>query len=231
VRKYFDLKEKRMNEERRIIKFVFEQHTRLSCILRFSNTPRLSSENVAEHSYYVTFLAMLLGDYLLRKGIELNMVKLLKMSMLHDVEEIISGDIIKILKSGGFKDELDKMNVKSMEFLTGVLGENGKIYFHLWHEAKEKETLEAKVVDLVDMIACVIYSLKEVHLGNEYFKEILGYAVEKILAFSGKIPGIKSFVRELANYVLNYLQKDKEISDAINKAVRIYDYGDQDENK
>jgi len=213
-----------LNREKRLIKFIFEQHNRLSCIERFNNTPRLSSENVAEHSYYVTFLAMLIGDYLGERGVGLDKEKLMRMATLHDLEEIISGDIIKILKSGGFKEELDKLNVKSMEFLTNILGKEGKIYFDLWHEAKEKETLEAKVVDLIDMVACVIYSIKEIHLGNKYFREILSFAVEKTLKFSDKIPEIGEFTAGLAEYALGYLREDKKISEAINKAVRIFDY-------
>jgi len=216
-----------MNREKNMIKFIFEQHTRLSCILRFNNTPRIISESVAEHSYYVTFLAMLIGDYLVEKGVELDKEKILKMSVLHDTEEIISGDIIKVLKSGGFKKELDKMNIKSMEFLTGVLGDRGKIYFDLWYEAKEKETLEARIVDLLDMIGCSMYSVKEIHLGNRYFKEILEYAVKKILTFSKRIPEARDLIRELADYALGYLLEDKKICDAINRAVRIYDYEDE----
>jgi len=164
------------------------------------------------------------GDYLKRRGVELDIERMIRMASIHDIEEIISGDIIKVLKSGGFKKELDKMNIKSMEFLTGVLGEEGKIYFDLWHEAKKKKTLEAKIVDFVDMVVCVIYSLKEIHLGNKYFKEILEYAVESSLKFSDEIPKIKDFVKELANYALSYLQEDEEICDAINKAVRIFEH-------
>lgn len=213
-----------MNEEKGLIKFIFEQNARLSCIERFNNTPRLASENVAEHSHSVTFTTMLVGDYLKRRGVGLDTERMIRMASVHDIEEIISGDIIKVLKSGGFKKELDKMNVKSMEFLTGVLGKEGKIYFDLWSEAKKKETLEARIVDFVDMVVCVIYSLKEIHLGNKYFKEILEYAVESSLKFSDEIPKIKGFVKELANYALSYLQDDKEISDAINKAVRIFEH-------
>jgi len=213
-----------VEKERDMIRFIFEQHTRLSCILRFNNTPRVVPETVADHSYYVTFLAMLIGDYLTGKGVELNMERILKMSVLHDMEEIISGDIIKVLKSGGFKKELDKLNIMSMKFLTGILGKGGGVYFDLWSEAKDKKTLEARVIDLADMVACIVYSLKEIHLGNKYFKEILTYAVKTSLEFSNKIPKIRSFVKELASYTLDYSQEDKKIYNPIHEALRILDH-------
>lgn len=213
-----------MSEEKNLIKFIFEQHNRLSCIERFNNTPRLAPENVAEHSHSVTFLAVVVGDYLEEKGAKLDKEKLVRMAPFHDVEEIISGDIIKVLKSGGFKKELDKLNIKSMEFLTGVLGEKGETYFALWKEAKEKQTIEARIIDLLDMVACILYCVKEIHLGNKYFKEVLEYAVKKVLKFSQKIPEARDFIRELTDYALGYLLEDKKIYDAINRAVRIYDY-------
>lgn len=221
-----------MSREKNLIKFIFEQHNRLSCIKRFNNTPRLGEESVSEHSFSVAFLSMLVGNYLEKEGLKFDKPRLMPMALVHDMEEIISGDIIKVIKSGGFKKELDKLNTASMEFLTNVLGEEGEIYLDLWKEAKEKNTIEAKIIDLLDMVACILYCVKEIHLGNKYFREVLEYAVKKVLKFSQKIPEAKRFIREITDYSLGYLLEDKKILDAINRAVRIYDYEeDEDENK
>jgi len=198
-----------MSKERVLITFIFEQHNRLSCIVRFNNTPRLASENVAEHSYYVAFLSMLIGDYLEEKGLEFDKLRLLRMALVHDVEEIISGDIIKVLKSGEFKKELDNLNLKSMQSLTGVLGEKGKLYLDLWQETKDKKTLEAKIVDLVDTVALMVYCMKEVHLGNRFLRGTLAWGVEEILKFSERIPEAGKIIDELGGYALAYLQEDK----------------------
>ena len=168
-----------------LVKFVFGQHNRLSCIKRYNNTPKLSEESVAEHSYYVAFISMLIADYLsIEKDIIIDVEELLRMALLHDIEEIISGDIIKVLKSGGFKEELAKMNEKSMHFLVDGLGEQGKYYLNSWGLAKDKMSLEAKIVDLVDWLAIVIYCVKEIHLGNKYFIEILEYADDVVLKYT-----------------------------------------------
>lgn len=214
-----------MEKTKNLVKFIFEHQTRLSCIIRFSNTPRQAPESVAEHSYYVAFLAMVIGDHLQKKGVKLDKLRLLQMALLHDMEEAISGDIIAPIKQGAFKNELNKENVKNMLFLTTGLEEE-KAYFSLWHEAGESATVEAKVLKLADRMSCVIYCVREIHLGNRYFRAILEGEAKTMLKRSKNIPHATEFVKEFVDYVLSYLLGDREIYDAINKAVRIYDDGD-----
>ena len=212
----------KMEKIKTLVKFIFEHHTRLSCIIRFSNTPRLASENVAEHSYYVAFLSMVIGDHLAREGVPVDKLRLIKMALLHDVEEAISGDILAPIKQGAFKKELAKENIKNMLFLTAGLQEE-KEYFGLWHEAGQAETLEARIMKLADRMSCVIYCVREIHLGNKYFRAILECEAKNMLHRSRDIPKATGFVKEFVDYVLSYLLGDNEIYDAINKAVRIYD--------
>lgn len=211
-----------MKKEKNLIRFIFEQHNRLSCIIRYNNTPTLSGESVAEHSYYVAFLTMLVGDYLMNKGVVgLDKEKMMKMALVHDLEEIISGDIIKVLKSGEFKEVLQKLNVKSMRYLTGTMEEEGEAYYALWMEAKEKKTTEARIVDFVDMVTCAIYCVKEIHLGNKYFREILVYATNALQKMVGEISELTLFTNELRKYVTKFLVEDKGVVDGIESAVRI----------
>jgi len=206
-----------------LIKFIFEHHTRLSCILRFNNTPRIVSENVAEHSYYVAFLSMLIGDYLESRGVRIDKLKLLQMALLHDIEEAVSGDILAPIKQGVFRKVLDKENIKNIAMLTGGLGD-GEKYSKLWREVVDEKTLESKIIKLMDRMSCIIYCIREIHLGNKYFRAILECEAKNILKYANKIPNAARFVAEAVNYTLSYLSGDEEIYDAINKAVRIYDY-------
>jgi len=206
-----------------LIEFVFGQHNRLSCIKRYNNTPKLSEESVAEHSYYVAVMAMLIADYLsIEKDIIIDVEDLLRMALLHDLEEIISGDIIKVLKSGGFKEELDKMNERSMHFLVDGLGRQGEYYFNSWKSAKNKMSLEAKIIDLVDWLAILVYCVKEIHMGNKYFVEILEYVVEVMPKYTEDgLECLNEPVNAFSKYARDYLKDNKEIYAAINKAVRV----------
>jgi putative hydrolase of HD superfamily len=209
--------------EKGLVKFILEQQNRLSCIIRYNNTPKINGESVAEHSYYVALMSMLVADYLTDvHSMAIDKLKLMKMALLHDVEEIVSGDIIKVLKTAGFKTELEKMNERSMQYLTGILeSEQGQNYYELWHTTKSKEDLEARLVDFVDWLAVIVYSIKESHLGNKYFEEILEYALRSFQKFSLDIPQLTGLVREITIYATNYLQRDPMTLDNINRAVRI----------
>jgi len=213
-----------MSAETGLVKFILEQQNRLSCIIRYNNTPKVNGESVAEHSFYVAMMAMLVSDYLTATTtLKINHANVMRMALLHDVEEIISGDIIKVLKSGGFKEELEKMNQRSMEYITEQLPYGiGDDYMALWHENKMEKTIEAQLVDFCDWLAVIVYSIKEVHLGNEYFREILEYAVEKFGHFAERISELKPLVLELADYAVKYLLKDPKVIERINKAVRIH---------
>lgn len=217
------MKKEKASKLRNLVKFIFEHHTRLSCILRFNNTPRIASENVAEHSYYVAFLSMLIGDYLESKGSNIDRLRLLQMALLHDIEEAVSGDILAPIKRGAFKEELNKENIKNIMVLTGGL-ENGEKYATLWREAGSEQTLESKIIKLMDRLSCIIYCIREIHLGNKYFSAILECEAKSILKYASKIPNATKFIAEAVNYTLSYISGDEEIYDAINKAVRVYDY-------
>ena len=213
-----------MSKEKGMIKFIFEQHSRLSCIFRFNNVPRLASQSVAEHSYRVPFLSMLVADYLKDRGVEVDKLRLLEMGMLHDIEEVVSGDIIKILKQGKFKEELDKMNEQNAFCITHLLGTRGDEYYSLWNEAKEIKTLEAKIIAFCDMVDRIIYCVKESHLGNNYFRELLEFEAKKLYEWVDILPDLMAFVDELSSYALAYLKGDEKILEGINRAVRIYEY-------
>ena len=211
-----------MKEENSLVEFVFQQCNRMSCIIRYNNTPKLTPESVAEHSYYVAFLAMLLGDYFSDRGMVINKEKLMKMALLHDVEEIISGDIIKILKAGDFKEALDKLNRRSMQYLCDVLsGRKAAEYYKVWEETKAKVSIEARIIDLVDMLSCMIYCLKEVHCGNRYFKEILIFASRWVRQCEDLILNSGEIINAFVSYVKSYLADDQKIIDGIDSAVRI----------
>jgi len=212
------------SKEYQLVEFIFEQHQRLGCLMRFSNVPRLAAQSVAEHEYSVTFLAMLVGDYLEDKNVLVDKLRLLEMGLVHDVEEVISGDILKTLKHGGFKRELDNLNENNMFYLTRLLGAKKDKYLALWREVKDGETLEAKLISFVDMIDRIIYCLKESHLGNNYFKELLEFEAKKLMDWIPELPELGEFIVTLSTYALDYLEGDSELYKKISRAVRIYDY-------
>ena len=79
---------KKIMEIRRLLDFL-KTAEQLKCNTRHSYTSNGRLESVAEHSWRLALMAMLVGD----EFSELDMDKVIKMCLIHDMGEAITGDI------------------------------------------------------------------------------------------------------------------------------------------
>lgn len=129
-----------------------------------------SPESVAEHTLRSAFIAMCLGDL---KG--LNTEKLMKMILLHDLQESITGDYDTHAKQAFEEKELRAIEVEAIQRILSLLPEGLKSnYFSLWKEFQDKKTGEAKIARQVDKLEMFLQAL-------EYEKE--GYDGKRLQAF------------------------------------------------
>lgn len=102
------------------------------------------SESVAEHSFRVGVLAMVLSDKL---GVELNKDKLIKMSLLHDLGELVTGDVVTErrgivdIKKRDDKEREEKEGIKKIFDKIG----DGDKYAAIFEEMIERVTPESKI--------------------------------------------------------------------------------------
>jgi len=126
-------------------------------------------ESVAEHSFRCAVLAMCIGD--LKK---LNTEKLIKITLLHDIHEALTGDYDYFDKQRMGK-EVHKREKEAMKKLSSKLPKKiRKEYLSLWNEFKNQETEEAKLAREIDKLEMVMQAL-------EYDKE--GYDHKKLQVF------------------------------------------------
>ena len=71
---------------------------RLRYIKRFSICPRVHEESVAEHSYYVAFISLMIAEDLKAQNHFVDVSKLLSRALLHDIDEVFSGDFMRMFK-------------------------------------------------------------------------------------------------------------------------------------
>ncbi|MBU7019364.1 MAG: HD domain-containing protein [Theionarchaea archaeon] len=98
-------------------------------------------ESVADHTFGVVFLSMLLGDKL-----ALNTERMMKMALIHDIAESKLGDIHYESKTYIGEDSLEKAEGTAAR---DILPDE---YFELWDEYKKKETREARIVSACDKL-------------------------------------------------------------------------------
>lgn len=111
-----------------------------------------SEENDAMHIFKLSFLVMLIAPYL---KTPVNYTKMLELALVHDIAEGKTGDYTAAnqLTHPELKAEKQKKETLAINELKGLLPFplNKKIYA-LYQEYEKKETIEAKIISVLDKL-------------------------------------------------------------------------------
>lgn len=134
-------------------------------------------ESVAEHTFSLSFLTLQLSPILSDElSYPLNINKLVKMAILHDIGEVETGDIVV---SKGSKIDLQKRAEKEKKEQTGIkklfkATDNTNLALNLFTEMIERESLEADIfwqLDKLDMAIQALYYEQTEHKDlSEFFE-------------------------------------------------------------
>lgn len=120
---------------------------KLKTELRHSYTSAGREESVAEHTWSLCLLAMLIFPELAQ---EVNQLHVLKMLIVHDLPETITGDI-PVFDKAAIIEQAVADEAEAMQTLTANLPESLKTeIITLWEEFETRETYEAKVAYAID---------------------------------------------------------------------------------
>lgn len=150
--------------------------------------PKEKCESVAEHIYGVAMLSFIIAE---QEFPELDVNKVVKMALLHEIGEIYGGDITPDQNVS----EVDKHKIElaSVKKVLSKL-DNGKKYIGIWKEFERGETKESKFVRQIDKLECgmqaVIYNKQEYPRMNEYFQ----YTLDKL-----ELEKLKDLMNEIIN--------------------------------
>ena len=114
------------------------------------------TESVADHVFLVSILTMLLS-----KGRRYNREKVIKIALVHDVGEVLTGDIIY---ERGIKEAIplklkSRKEKKAMREIFKKFDDKEE-YFALWDEWIKQKTSEAKFVRLIEKLEMIIQAFK-----------------------------------------------------------------------
>jgi putative hydrolase of HD superfamily len=103
-------------------------------------------ENAAEHAWRLALMALVLGEYVNEK---IDLAKIIKMILIHDIVEIDAGDtIVYDTKS---RTEAQEKESLAAERIFGILPEDQKnTFITLWKEFEERRSPEAKFAAAID---------------------------------------------------------------------------------
>ena len=105
-------------------------------------------ESVAEHTYSTAIMSMIYSDLH-----EFDTEKIIKMALLHDLAESITGDLTpdKISK----KNKREKENLAMKQILSNLPNRISKSYYKIWDDYQRASSEEAKLVHEIDKLEMV----------------------------------------------------------------------------
>ncbi len=115
-------------------------------------------ESVADHSYSMTLMAMILSDLL---GFDTK--NIMKMALLHDLVEAVVGDLTPEEISKIEKQELE--NVEMKKILSKLPDKLNDEYSKIWNEFQKYESKEAIFVHELDKLEMVYQAKKYLNDG------------------------------------------------------------------
>lgn len=127
--------------------------------------PNSVAETVAAHTFDVALISMYLADMLTNECVRVDVEKVLRMSLLHDVPEVVVGDIVRLVKSKA-PELFNGIELEAMDELG--LGD----YTEFLKELNRGVSLEVRLVKLSDNVATYLQGLKYLKTGYEKVAEI-----------------------------------------------------------
>ena len=177
---------------------VLELAERLKFELRHSYTSTGRQESVAEHTWRMSLMAVLIEPLLTQK---IDTARLLKMIILHDLVEAEARDIsaLDVLRNPEIRLAKVEKEKRAIANLRSSLKEtNGQEIYDLFYEFEEKQTYESKVANALDKLEV---QLQHNHADFSTWEEIeydMCYMMDKHVSFDPTMVELKNQIERQA---------------------------------
>lgn len=164
---------------------------RLKSLIRYNGRTKISQENVAEHSFYVTLFVLKICDDL-HTSEYIRSSSIIK-ALLHDMPEIEFNDITYDVK--------EKLNLRPL--LKTYENEYYKTHFPIYENLMKDDdentwiydVISTTIVDLADCLSVKQYCLHEQSIGNSTLELLLKYTENRILTINDKLGGLLNEIK------------------------------------
>lgn len=154
---------------------------RLKSVLRRTRVKSAEKrlENSAEHSWHVALMALLLEEH---ANEPVDITKVVKMLLLHDIVEIDAGDTF-VYDSVASKEQEEK-ELAAAERLFGMLpDEQGQELKNIWFEFEQAKSAEAKFAKALDRLIPILMNYN--NDGQSWVEH--GIAKQQVININGRI--------------------------------------------
>ena len=177
---------------------------RLKDTTRHCYTSQGRHESVAEHTWMMTLMALLLEDELT----DINMTKVIKMCLIHDLGECFTGDIPTFDKT---TDHETLEHAQLNDWLQSLPQKTTVTLTQLFNEMNARETPEAKTYKALDSLEALIqHNFSDINTWSENEYDLnLVYADDKVV-FSNYLTELREAIRTDTLDKLNVANKKRD---------------------
>ena len=161
--------------------------------------PAAVAETIAAHMAESAILALLIGEKLAEKGVQVDVYHAASIAAVHDIAEGFIGDLVKRATDAIGKDVKESIEV---DVLHQEIGDS--IISRLAEEYVRQETIEAHVAKAAETMSTLLQALR-------YLRQ--GYDVEEILCgmlntiTKTEPPALREVIEELFHVQISYSKK------------------------
>ncbi|RLG85867.1 MAG: phosphohydrolase [Thermoprotei archaeon] len=149
---------------------------KLSKVTHLKNIPRTGwllrgippsiAEDVAGHTFEVALITYVLCKELIKNGVSIDLGKALTIALLHDVPEVLMGDIVKWAKDriGDLKERMEIEALKELGFSDEV---------NILNEYLNLSSIEGVIVRIADLVATIRQGMEYLRQGYEEVTDIV----------------------------------------------------------
>ena len=167
-----------MGDIEKILQFIVEVE-KLKGVLRKTRPVGFGRyENSAEHSWHVCLLALMLKDYAHES---VNIDRVIRMLLIHDVGEIDAGDTIVYASENSDVTDRERAGIKRI--FNMLPAQQTQEYETLWEEFEAGESPDAVFAKAIDRVPPLLHNL----YGEGHSWRDNGVSVEQVLQVNSRI--------------------------------------------
>ncbi len=152
-------------------------------------------ENDAEHSWHLAVMAFLLAEYADKP---VDVTKVMKMVLVHDVVEIDAGDTY-CYDEEGYKSKADREE-KAARRIFGMLPEDQeKEFYDLWREFEDCETSDAKFAAVLDRLQPLLLN----YTRNGISWQEHGIFMDQVMQRNSRVSESSEAIAQLISGIIN----------------------------
>lgn len=169
---------------------------RLKHVLRRAFLPGSDrNENTAEHSWHLAMAALVLADY---AAAPVDLARVVRMALVHDIVEIDAGDTF-FFDTAGTLDKAEREE-RAAERLFGLLPPEQAAGFRAaWEEFEQRQTPEARFAAALDRFLPVLHN----YLTEGRAWRVNGVSGEQVIAMTARIEPGAPAMAELARALIS----------------------------